>query len=437
MTKKLILLCFILCNFSISLFAQTSQEIQEIDLMLLKGEFQKAINKCNLLEKKHFKNSLLLTKKGLAYQAIMNNKKAMEIFEKALKLSPKDNKIKVALGKCYIKTGRIPKAQNIFAEVVSSDKDNFEGLQYLAKIYLKRRWYKEALKIYKKLSNHQSDNPHFYSRIAYCYEKKQKLVEACIFYLKAYQLDSCNVSAIVDLSELYTKTAQPLKAIRILGRAIDLEKNNSNLYRRRGYVNFCKNYYFRSAKDYENTLRLGDSNFVVLHYGGYSNYKIKKYEKANELLIKAYKKDTTDLDVVTSLCLVNLKLENTKMAAYYGEQFRTLTFGDPSKLANAYGLLAKIHKLNNEYEKQIYCYQEQKKMDFKKNYLTYPFVDYHTAIVYDQKLANREKAIVYYEKFLKRTKDFSFRKEYKTYAKARIKQLKIDRHFEAPAKDTL
>ncbi len=86
-------LTFIILVFALSLpsLAQDKSDNTKIDIMLIRGDFKKAIDTCNQILAVDSLNSGVYYKLGLANQSILSDDKAFDCFLRAATLSPDNN----------------------------------------------------------------------------------------------------------------------------------------------------------------------------------------------------------------------------------------------------------------------------------------------------------------------------------------------------------
>ncbi|HZY24944.1 MAG TPA: hypothetical protein VFE71_03905, partial [Bacteroidales bacterium] len=71
--------------------AQNKPDNSKIDLMLVRGEYKRVVDTCNLILASDSLNSEVYFKLGLAYQNLIQDDKSLDCFIKAATISPDNN----------------------------------------------------------------------------------------------------------------------------------------------------------------------------------------------------------------------------------------------------------------------------------------------------------------------------------------------------------
>ena len=98
------------------------------------GNFKKVIEGCKILNKKFPNNSSILNLSGMAYQSLLNQNKAIELFELALRA---DNKNIAAMNNLAISlkhTEQYLKADQIFKKIIKDNPNYINALNNYANL---------------------------------------------------------------------------------------------------------------------------------------------------------------------------------------------------------------------------------------------------------------------------------------------------------------
>jgi len=193
-----------------------------------------------------------------------------------------------------------------------------------------------------------------------------------------------------------------------------------DLYARRAALNFSINYNKRALNDYLKILSSGDSSVLYLKRAGIGYSNNLQPKEANVYLLKAYQKDTSDLQVLSFLARNYKKIGDLKKSAYYYTHINDILSPFVFQLGMNYILLAEVFKSDSLYSEAISTYL--KSQEYRSDISIYITI----ANLYDEKLKDIPKAIQYYELFLNKQKSTRdrFSLNYIEAIKNRIESLK-------------
>jgi tetratricopeptide (TPR) repeat protein len=385
---------FVLC-FIIQSVAQNSQGTSKIDLWLLQGKYQQVIDTCKRILKNDSLNPEIYHKMGVACQNMLKEDLALDCFQKAASLDPENNAFNFSLAKAFYSGGKIRLAEPILNKLCSLDSMNWLYAYYLSGIYMQTDRFEDAIKVYERFLENDSSNYVYHDKIALANLRNGDLPAAIEWYSKSYSLNNHNLTAIKNLSWLYASTMQPDTAIQLLSKGIEIDSTDLDLYIRRAQINFSKNWTKKALADYLVLMAAGDSTTLYLKRAGIGYCYNFQPKEAIVYLLKAYEADSTDYETSSFLgqCYYLIK-DMTSSIYYYNRAIRILSAVNP-KMALAYTLMADSYKEKKEFKPAIENYLKAYALNNDAN------LNMVVANMYDEKLRNRDKAIFYYERFLK------------------------------------
>ena len=419
---KSIILTFLLVVFvvSFSVSAQNQPENSRIDIMLIKGDFKKVIDTCTKILAADSLNSEVYYKMGLAYQNLLSDDKSLDCFLKASAISPENINYSFTVAKSFYNKGKNNKAKPILLELCAADSMNWTYAYYLTGIYMQEGKYEESLKIYERFYKQDSVNYVLMDKIGFACLRKGDTERAIEMFNHSLAINQKNINAMKNLSYLYAISNRIDTAIQLLTNGIQIDPADMDLYVRRAALNFSINYNKRALNDYLTILSSGDSSVLYLKRAGIGYSNNLQPKEANIYLLKAYQKDTSDLQVLSFLARNYQKTGNLKKSAFYYTHITDILSPFVYQLGLNYILLAEVYKSDNRYGEAISAYL--KSQEYRSDVSIYVTV----AILYDDKLKDIPKAIQYYELFLNRqrgTKD-GFSSNYIEAIKKRYESLK-------------
>jgi tetratricopeptide (TPR) repeat protein len=419
---KRIILTFLLVVFVVSLpmQAQNKPDNSRIDMMLIRGDFKKVIDTCTKILTVDSLNSEVYYKLGLAYQNLLSDDKSLDCFLKASAISPENNNYSFTVAKSFYNKGKNNQAKPILLELCAADSMNWTYAYYLTGIYMLEGKYDESLKIYERFYEQDSVNYLFMDKIGFACLRKGDSEKAIDMFNRSLAINQKNINAMKNLAYLYAISNRIDTAIQLLTNGIQIDPADMDLYARRAALNFSINYNKRALNDYLIILSSGDSSVLYLKRAGIGYSNNLQPKEANVYLLKAYKKDTSDLQVLSFLARNYEKTGNLKKSAYYYTHITDILSPFVYQLGMNYILLAEVLKSDSRYGESISTYL--KSQEYRSDISIYVTI----AILYDDKLNDIPKAIQYYELFLNRqkgTKD-GFSSNYIEAIKKRIESLK-------------
>lgn len=400
--------------------AQTKPDNSKIDILLIRGDYKKVIDTCQLILAKDTLNSEIYYKMGLAYQNVISDDKAFECFQKALSISPENNTYKFMIAKSYYNRGKSNLAKPILQNLSAIDSMNWTYSYYLTSIYIQEAKYDESISIYNRFYKQDSLNYSIIDKLGFATLKTGDLFGAIDLFNKSITLNNKNINAIKNVAYCYTLTYRADTAIQLLTNGIEIDPTDIDLYVRRAALNYSLNRNKRALNDYLKILSLGDSTFLYLKRAGIGYTNNLQPKESIPYLLKAYEKDSTDLEVSSFLGRDYSKINDFKKSAYYYRHLiKTLNPFVQQTYINYY-MLAEVLKSDGLYEQAITNYLLGQKLTSDIN------TTMIVANIYDEKLKNFPKAIYYYELYLNSMKSVksNMGSEYIEKVKKRIEFLK-------------
>ena len=400
--------------------AQNKPDNSKIDMMLIRGDYKKAIDTCKQILVVDTLNSEVYYKLGLAYQNLLSDDKSFDCFLQAATISPDNNNYNFTLAKNYYTKGKNSQAKPILLKLCASDSMNWAYAYYLTSIYMQEQKYDESIIIYDWFYKQDSTNYVFMDKIGFACLRKGDSDRAIDMFNSSLALNPKNLNAIKNVAYLYAVTNRIDTAIQLLTRGIEIDPADMDLYARRAALNYSINYNKRALNDYLKILSSGDSSFLYLKRAGIGYTNNFQRKEAMVYLLKAYKKDTADSEVLNFLARNYRDLNDLKSSALYYNRIINILTPAIYQLGLNYILLAEVLKSGNQYNDAISAYN--KSQEYRSDISIY----INIANLYDEKLKNTPKAIYYYELFLDKVKtsQMNYTKIYIQAIKERVEYLK-------------
>jgi len=410
MLVKLILLT------SSSLFAQKSTFDNQLDALLIQGDYNEVVIRCSDFIKTDSLNPEIYFRLGLAYQNLMQTDKSIDALMMAVKLRPDVKKYNFSLAKYYFNLGKIKHALPIFTNLCNQDSTNWICAYFLTDIYMQKGLYGNALPIYKRFYLSDTTNTSYIDKYAFCNLRMENYDTAIILYEKSIKQNSRNISVLKNLSYLYLKKGMVDTAIYQLNRGIEIDSSDYDLYNRRGDIYFSQNLHYKAGMDYHKVLSSGDSTKIVLKRLGIGLlYNLQNIE-ALDYLKAAFKKDSGDFEISSYLgqAYYNLKQYRKSIKCYNKVLGILAVFA--KQIDYTHVLIADSYKDSSLYNEAISHYAKS----FNNKYSAR--ICMTIAHIYDKNLNSSDKAIYYYQLFLNNLdkKEFMLGPDYVENVKKRL-----------------
>lgn len=371
-----------------------SQDYSAIDKMIVFGDFDKAVDTCRLILSSDSANAEIWYKMGLASRNLLPDTGSFNCFLKAARFDPGNDLYKFTVAKGYFDKNKNQRAKPILKDLVEKDSMNWSYSFYLTGIYLEENRYDDAIKIYNRFYRQDTANYVILDKLGYANLKKGKYPEAIGFYNKSMALYGKNIDAIRNLSFLYPYVNKTDTAITLLDKAIAIDPDDVDLYARRATIFWAKHYNKRALNDYLKILSLGDSSVLYLKRAGIGYVNNLQHRESVKYLLKATMKDTTDFETMNYLANSYYSINNLKQSQHYYNKVLDLLSPFPSQMAYTYMMLGEVYKDDGKYSQAIDNYMKCQKYDPRIS------VSMMIANIYDEKLNDMPKAIIYYKRFL-------------------------------------
>ncbi len=182
-----------------------------------------------------------LSRKG--YQLLKQGEygEAVERFEKALEIEPRNCYALVGLGDISRKQGRAKDAVKYYERCLRDDPDNAFALFGLADSYRALRKHHEALKVWERYLQHDNENVAVLTRVADAYRKVREKGKSEEVYRRVLVIDDTNPYALIGLGHLFYDFREYdealecwLRMYKLRGSAVDIRVLTSigNSYRK-------------------------------------------------------------------------------------------------------------------------------------------------------------------------------------------------------------
>ena len=228
--------------------------------------------------------------KAMRYTRRSEFEKAVEIYKQLIESMPEDHRSVAALAKLYTKQEMHDEAISTWHSLLKVDPENTQYRSELVEAYRAAGSFPEALEIVQKLIE---ENPSidYYSQLALVYMVEDRFDDAVAAYGKAIELDPNNSRVYKDLAQLYAETGDLDTAEKIYKTALQLTRDN----RSRRIINVQLAEVYIQQSELDDALRKmkeeGILTFETLNAIAEKYQKQGELEKASTLYKKAFEND--------------------------------------------------------------------------------------------------------------------------------------------------
>ena len=225
---------------------------------------ERAVDYFNQQQQRGHSEADLFRKRGLAYQFLGQDNRAVADYTKAISAEPADHDTLIRRGQIYARCGNHAKANEDYSTVIEQDNAN----------HVARYW--RAISLASQGKNEAAGED----------------------VKKAIQADSQQPSYHILLGELMQKSGDFTKVIAAFDQAIMQDPTDAVAYRRRGIAHAQSSNYLNAISDFTHSLEIFPKQDDVLVHRGNANLKsnqvrlaIEDFEMAltrNDKLAKAY-----------------------------------------------------------------------------------------------------------------------------------------------------
>ena len=169
---------------------------------------------------------------------------AIDYFERAITIDPKELEAKEALGEFYFKKKNFEKSKKIFLELIELNESNEVALDFLARIANAEKNPRKSTFYYKKLSivAEKADNPaylyHSYANLANYYYTIGDYANAILYFDKTLLYNENNEQILFILGELCRQQGDLLRSNTYLKKLIQVSPKHIIAYK-----SLIENYY--------------------------------------------------------------------------------------------------------------------------------------------------------------------------------------------------
>jgi len=182
---------------------------------------------------------------------------AMEEFERALNLAPRDPDAIQGMAQAYQRLGRNQEAETMFLRATALEPDSWEGYMRLANFYYNVRRYPDAEKQYRRVLELAPDNAAAYTNLGTVLTNESRFSEARIVLEKAVALNP-TYPAYNNLADVYYMEGRYSDAAAIYEKALRLNRADYQVWGSLGGAYAAAESVAKSEAAFEQAARLAE-----------------------------------------------------------------------------------------------------------------------------------------------------------------------------------
>jgi tetratricopeptide (TPR) repeat protein len=393
--KKLIILLGLLV--SSNAFSQNQELIQNLELKVLKTQYDSAIIIANQILETNTSNWLIYYYTGKSYQAKYKYFEALKNFKTANLLDTANYIIENALAESYDVIGNDEAAIQIYYDQYLRDTNKIEPIVRLANIFRKTKEYGSAIHYYQKASSIDPEIFYYYKQQGYCISKINMPAPAIFAYQTAIGLNPYDAKMYRQLANLQNSERYFADAISTCNNGLSKYPFDQQLMKLKAYAYYLNRDFDSSIVVFNKILELGDTSFFNLKYLGLTHFEKKEFVNAINKLELAYEYNDEDAETCFFLGSAFARSGNEKKGLEFLNISLKRIMPSPTELSNIYSEMAYTYLNQKKYSKSL----EHLKLAYKNE--SKPILSFKMAQLYDYYLDNRKLAIEYYKGYLTMT----------------------------------
>ena len=391
---------------------------QEVDLLILNNEYDKALKLIDEKLTEDEAQAALHLKKGIILQKQFDYTAAMKSLQKAYQLDTLNPGILSEIADLNSNLGDHKTALSFLKILYQNDSTNSVKTLKLVRGYSNLRIYDKPFKILQSAYRRDSSNLMINKSLALSAVRIGQNDLAIRLYLKIIKQNPSDLASFLNIASAYQNKKEDANVIAILEYGLRFFPDEPQLLMKLGDFQFQSKKYSRAVITYEKLLASGDSIQPVIKNLGISYFYVKKPAKGTYLLEKSLHNVPNDPVAALYLGLCYKDLHQIKKSIEW-LKFAAET-AVPGYLADIYHHLGYVYSLNKEYRKAIPVLQKAYEINPSQNDLLFEI-----ATTSENLNENISSSIKYYDAYLKSVKqDNPDSKKFVDFANERKKVLK-------------
>ncbi|MBQ8812612.1 MAG: tetratricopeptide repeat protein [Bacteroidales bacterium] len=347
---------------------------------------------------------------------------AIDTLMAALQYNASDLEVLTELAECHTTAGNTEEAFGWWVMLSTMQPENLYFQIAQAKLLYREKAYEECIGICRGITARDTI-PEIIAMTGDAYRFIGKADSALVCYDRFLAIKPYHAKTISKKADILLSGKKYKEVLEMTGNFLEAEPDNMTVLPIHGLALHLDKKYKPSLDAFEKQLSLGDSTYSIRYYMGLNHYMMDNILQAEKEFEAAYQLDSSDVSLLYHLA-------ETKSRRYYGtteetevlyEKALKLLEPDPVMMHNIYGSRAMSFHRAEDYRTAIIYYELSYRHN-PKNISSLSSIGYCY-----ERLKEYDKALEYYERYIKVGKPGS--KGYK-FAEESIAYIKQEKFME-------
>lgn len=167
---------------------------------------------------------------GLIRQGTGRDADALQEFQTAVRLDPRDNEAVQGLANSYSALRQYDRAEATYREAIAMRSGDWTGYKQLGLYYFRRGELDKAIEQYKKVVDLTPDSAHGHANLGAFYFLKDDFESAKRHLQRAVEIDPTRISTLTNLAKIYFEEGDYPRAIELYERALAANSRSARVY---------------------------------------------------------------------------------------------------------------------------------------------------------------------------------------------------------------
>lgn len=345
---------------------------------------------------------------------------AIDTLMAALQHNTSDLEVLTELAECHTSAGNTEEAFGWWVMLSTMQPENLYFQIAQAKLLYREKAYEECINICKGITARDTI-PDILAMTGDAYRFVGKTDSALVYYNRFLDIKPFHAKIISKKADILLTAKKYDEVLEMTGKFLEKDPENMTILPIHGLALHLKKQYKPSLEIFEKQLNLGDSTYSIRYYLGLNHYMMDNSYLAEKEFEKAYQIDSSDV-------LLIYQLADAKSRRMYGKNPETerlyekalqMLEPDPVMMHNIYGSRAMSFHRAEDFRTAIRYYELSYRYN-PKNISALSSIGYCY-----ERLKEYDKALKYYEQYIKIGKPGSKGYQFVEESIAYIKQEKF------------
>jgi tetratricopeptide (TPR) repeat protein len=278
----------------------------------------------------------LYAAKGFALRELYDYEHAVKAYLQALMLDSTNSSLIIEVANTYKLSEDYPHSLAYFSKALEKDTANLFLQLECANCKLLNNQFDDAINDFMRLYIKDSTNSYVIKCLAFSFSKLLQTEVAIFFYQKAIEINPTDVSSVLGLTNLFTKTKAYKEGIKRTEQYRAIDPSNENVNSMNAFLYLSDKQYDLAIERYLKCIEAGDSSEFILKNIGIAYYSKEEYDMAKGFFEKAYGIDPTNASTVHFLGVSCYRSFYKELGILYLEKAMELYQPSLDKLAMVY-----------------------------------------------------------------------------------------------------